>query len=366
MALSYKLWLSKRFFPLTPVFDFLPPVADPLDFVIIYALAILIALNFVYPPGRKLVIALIAVLFILAISDQNRWQPWFFQYFFMLIVFTFTSPPKLRFTETEIRFKMLQLIIAGVYFWSGMNKLNSGFYNEVLPWLTQPYYQFLPESLNFIIKYFTSSIPFIEIFIGIGLFLPKIRKVAIVLAIVTHLFILIVLGPLGYNYNSVIWPWNAAMMLFVVLLFFNVPVISAAHFKALLKWHAVKMIFLLFWLMPFFNLFNRWPAYLSFHLFSGNTSEGTIYLSDKTVSFLPEELSNYLGNETNPAATRTRNIINIKAWSMNELRIPAYPEKRVFNNAKSYFYQFAKDSGEVVMVYKEKSSLFKKPQPEVY
>ena len=284
----------------------------------------------------------------------------------MLAVFTFTSPSKLRFTETEIHFKILQLIIAAVYFWSGMNKINSGFYNEVLPWLTQPYYQFLPGSLNFIIKYFTSSIPFIEIFIGIGLFFPKIRKAAIGLAIITHLFILVVLGPFGYNYNLVIWPWNAAMMLFVVLLFFNVPVISAAQLKALWKSHAVKMIFLLFWVMPFFNLFNRWPAYLSFHFFSGNTSEGSVYLSDKIVSFLPGELSNYLGNETNPATPGTMNIINIKAWSMNELNVPAYPEKRVFNNAKSYFYQFTKDSSEVVMVYKEKSSLFKKPQQEVY
>ena len=360
MLLSYKLWLSDRFFPLTPVFDFLPSISNPVDWGVIYIVAVFIALNFVYPSGKKLLFILIAVLFILALLDQNRWQPWFFQYFFMLTAFAITSHSKLIFDETETRLKILQLIIAGVYFWSGIGKFNSGFYNEVVPWLTHPFYQFLPKNLDFIIEYFTFSIPFIELFVGIGLFHRKTGKMAIIFAIITQLFILITLSPLGYNYNFVMWPWNIAMIFFVVLLFFNLPVVSLSNLKVLLKSHAVKMIFLLFWLMPFLNLFNLWPAYLSSSFFSGNTNEGTVYLSDKSASFLPQQLTNYLDNENTP------NIINIKSWSMKELNVPAYPEKRVFNSIKNYFYQFASDSSEIVMVYSEKSSLQKKPEPEIY
>ena len=36
-----------------------------------------------------------------------------------------------------------------------------------------------------------------------------------------HLFILIAIGPLGRNFNVVVWPWNLAMIAFLLILFFR-------------------------------------------------------------------------------------------------------------------------------------------------
>ena len=41
MALSYKLWLSTRFYPQTPVFPFLKPIPSPFDWILFAATDIL-------------------------------------------------------------------------------------------------------------------------------------------------------------------------------------------------------------------------------------------------------------------------------------------------------------------------------------
>ena len=60
--------------------------------------------------------------------------------------------------------------------------------------------------------------PFIN---GIGLLLwaPRLRLTAIIAEVVVHGSALLFLGPLGYNYNWVVWPWNLAMpaLLWVLL-----------------------------------------------------------------------------------------------------------------------------------------------------
>lgn len=36
-----------------------------------------------------------------------------------------------------------------------------------------------------------------------------------------HIFILIFLSPLEINYNSIIWPWNVLMIVYLIILFYN-------------------------------------------------------------------------------------------------------------------------------------------------
>src|SRR6202161_2693204 len=83
-ALSPKLWLSSRLYPLTPVWSFVRPLRSPVDYIVFFALiALLVAAC--AAPRRKILTAVFILLAVLAFQDQSRWQPWFYQYTFILL-----------------------------------------------------------------------------------------------------------------------------------------------------------------------------------------------------------------------------------------------------------------------------------------
>jgi hypothetical protein len=89
LALSPKLWLSERVYPMTPVLANLRAIPSPLDYFLYGAmLAMLVAIAIVERPRN--LIGLFALLAIgVAMFDQSRWQPWFYQYLAMLIAVGF-------------------------------------------------------------------------------------------------------------------------------------------------------------------------------------------------------------------------------------------------------------------------------------
>jgi len=84
LALSWRLWISRRLFPLSPVSDFLPVIPFPLDRILFFLLLALLLLIIIIARPRKLIRTFLALAGFLSLFDQTRWQPWFFQYFFMM------------------------------------------------------------------------------------------------------------------------------------------------------------------------------------------------------------------------------------------------------------------------------------------
>ena len=107
--------------------------------------------------------------------------------------------------------------------------------------------------------------PLVEAGIGVGL-LTRYRNWAVILALGMHAFILFCIGPLGHDWNTVVWPWNVAMAAFVVLLFWRTGDISPKKILLLSRrrpsyLHAVVLV--LFAVMPLLGLFGLWDSYLS-------------------------------------------------------------------------------------------------------
>ena len=338
IALSYNLWLTEtRYFPLTPLLDFLPVINYPFDYFLLFITILFIAVSFVYPFNFLLNISLFGVLIFLALLDINRFQPWFYQYLLMVLIFCST----IRKQNPAILVPSLQLLICGIYFWSGIFKFNGLYFSNVVPWFANP----LNESA--IIEFIGKLLPVLELFASIGLLTKQIRKWALFTIIFIHLYYLLVLGPLGNNANDVLLPWNIVMPLFSVLLFTGENIYLYKDLKGFFKLKTTKMVLLLVWILPIFNLFNLWPAYTSFNIFSGNTNNGSLYISDYTKKTLPEEISSLVKN----------NALNIKEWSLKELNVPAFPEKKVFISARNFMYNYAADSSEVVLYYQAKTKL---------
>lgn len=347
ILLSYKIWLSERNFPLSPVFDFLPTIIYPLDWILLSSTILCLLFIVLFRNPQKAIIVFLFLSAILGIFDMNRWQPWFYQYVLMLFVVSFFNYSCDNIKQSQSISVIFKLMIASIYFWSGLQKLNPFFISDTFPWLMEPFQIENISSLNYLSK----SFPIIESLAGIMLLINKTKKIGLILITGMHLFILFVIGPLGHNYNPVVWPWNIAMICFCLILFNNQNKIGLKEFKIAMEYHSIKFTFILFCLFPQLNFFNLWDSYLSNNLYSGNTSSGVVIFSDSVKNNLPNYIKQYAIADSNS------NFINIKYWCMQETGVPAYPEKRNFERIVNKVSTYAINKDEIYLEFTAKLSI---------
>lgn len=347
ILLSYKIWLSERSFPLSPVFDFLQIIPHPYDFILLGSNVLLLLLIIFSKNPKKLIIVFLLSAIILALFDLNRWQPWFYQYVLIFFILSFLNNESDNIEQKQAIITIFKLMFASIYFWSGLQKLNPNFISDTFPWLIEPFHIENVSSFNYLAK----SFPIIESLAGIMLLINRTKKIGVVLIVLIHLFILIVIGPWGHNYNPVVWPWNVVMILYCFILFFNSEKITLNQTIGMLRYNSIKIVFVLFCILPQLNFFNLWDSYLSHNLYSGNTSNGIIVFSDSVKNNLPVYIKKYAVGENN------NNSINIKYWCIQETGVPAYPEKRNFKKVISQVSKFTNNKEEIYLDYSPKLSI---------
>lgn len=338
MALSHKLWLSARFYPLTPVFAFLKPIPSPFDYILFGATLLSLAASAITP---RLIPIFATLAVVLAACDQSRLQPWFYEYFFLLLGVALASPNACR------------VIIASTYFWSGIQKINAGFIRDVFPWMLEPFLRHLPQRAHAMVHPLALIAPFIEIAIGLALLIRKLRTAAVVAAIGMHAFVLIALSPAGQNYNQVVWPWNIAMAALVAILFWRTTESAKQILEgkgAFVPFQVVVLI--LFAVAPVLSFFGYWDHYLSSAMYSSNRNQGMIFISDKMFERLPDGIGEYVRVETPEIDS-----IDINEWSAGELNVPPYPEVRIYKSIGRKICTYATNPTEVRLSITSKSTV---------
>jgi hypothetical protein len=319
LLLSPNLWVSTRAYPLTPLWNAVPPLPYPTDYALFGLLVALVAGAGV-TRGRImgwLAAGALALAAFFVLEDQSRLQPWFYQYSFMLAAFCLYGWGRIG---TSDALNACRLIVAATYFWSGLQKANAGFFEVTYPWLVEPLTAWLPDWAGSALLPGAYAVPVVEAVIGLGLLTRRFRKPAVVGALLMHAFIILSVGPLGQDHNTVVWPWNFAMSAFVVILFWRAPdepspltiLVPGRNFSLGFALRATVLV--LFAFMPLFSFFGLWDSYLSSSLYSGASKRGYV---------LEWDGSDWQGT----------GIANL---AVQELNTPAYPEKRVF---KSVFAQ---------------------------
>jgi hypothetical protein len=346
-ALSPKLWVSSRLYPLTPVFSFIKPFTSPGDYVVFYTLiALLVAAAIV--PRREILIAVFVLLVLLVLQDQSRLQPWFYQYTLMLLAIALAGPDR-----PAAALNTCCLIVAATYVWSGLAKLNPSFIGDIFPFLVKPFIGSGNGVTEWLARHLGFVAALLECALGVGLLIKRSRSLAVFFAIAMHVFILVAIGPLGRGVNAVVWPWNVAMIAFLLILFFRRADDPAP--RDIIWGREVafqKIVLVLFALMPMLSFFNLWDHYLSSALYSGNRNSGVVYLSDPVFDRLPDTVEDYV-TEEGP----NRNKLDIFDWSLGELNVPSYPEIRVFKNVAREICRYASEDPSVELVVQGKLAL---------
>jgi uncharacterized membrane protein YphA (DoxX/SURF4 family) len=354
MGLTLKLWLNNRYFPLSPLFEIIPSIPAPFDTVLLFLFALSCIVLLFFKASKWISYTTIALLFIMLLNDINRLQPWVYMYSLLILFYLLVK-------SQEKKMLFMRILFISVYFYSGWNKLNPHYFNEVINWFIQPFEEWSSVSLHLFFYTVGSLIPVTEIAIGILFLTGKFQKAASISAVIIHLIILLSVGPLGYNYNSAIWPWNIFMILGTYLLFYksNNSEIWREIKKGLTVKNKIIAAYLL--LLPFLNSFNLWPSYLSWNLYSGNTENAQIYLSDRVASYFSPALDEILKE-----CYTSEFVINPKLWAMKEMNCPPFPEKPVWRKVHAYMLNFGKSNNEVILNIQPKTTLLYQPDALTY
>ncbi len=325
--MTYKLWLADRLFPLIPPFEFLEDLPSWYH-LILYGISLCCLTLIIFKPSFHIVrILFLAELFSL-IADQNRWQPWEYQYLFILFLFL------LHKRHLNFFLPGVTIIIVSIYFYSGICKLNPGFLKSIWSYMLLNRFLGIPHvTINSPILFYAGySIGIFEVACAIGLCFKRTRKIAALFLIAVHCFNLIFLGPLGINYNGSVWPWNAAMISYLYLLFISRSLDRNPLFYWKKGWNKLVIVFWIF--LPMLYYPGWWDAYLSSVVFSGNTKDMIICLKDAgneqpdfSRYYVPDYSNNCEGDK----------MIIISKWALQEINVAAYPEKRVYLKIKKYF-----------------------------
>jgi hypothetical protein len=344
-CLSWRLWISVRSFPLSPIAGWLPAIPYPLDHILFFITLGLLAAIALVGNSARLTLIFLGLAGLLSLWDQTRWQPWFYQYFFMLSALGLYALPRSEIRHVTSAIDACRLIIIFTYLWSGIQKLNANFVTETWPDAASGLLRLFPQSARGLPPSVALMVPLTEIAIGVALITRRFRNTAVVLAVATHIFVFAMLVLSGEN--TVVWPWNLAMIVFVVLLFWRAEGGDAKElFRVKTPFKVV--VLLLFGLLPALSFFDLWDSYLSMALYSGNTDQAVIYVTPNVIEHFPKVVLPHVWQETKPM------FLDVNRWSYGELNVPLYPEPRIYKNIAREVCTYAENSPDIRLRIKQK------------
>lgn len=361
LLISSRLWLHSRMYPLTPAIAALPPIPHPIDILIFVGLFLLLLAAIVSSKPQKYMWSFLGLIGLLCLMDQSRWQPWVFQYSFILVALGLFSWDSNDVQGQKNTLNALRIIIFGTYLYSGLQKINISFAAGVFPWLVEPVTNLLPQSQLLLASIIALGFfaPFIQIGFALGLLTKKFRNLALTLAIIMHVFILAMIGPLGHDWNSVVWPWTTAMIFFDLLLFAGTCEFTLRD----IFWGDSiyqKVLLVMFLIMPLLSFFNAWDSYMSAALYSGNTNRGIIYIDGEIKPALPASIATYVYR-----VSTSTDALSIDEWSIGELKVPPYPEDRIYKNIARYICTWTGNSSTIRLVIADQR-MFNDGTPQEY
>ena len=355
ILLSLPLWTGDSSFPSAPLLPFLPELPVWANAMALVVLFFFLGGALISPWPRPWIFSALCVVGFFVLFDQMRLQPWLYQYAWMLAVLGMYSWRPYQENNRHFVLQTLRIIVASIFFFSGLQKVNPDFITVVFPWMVEPLTSLLPSAQTGI-ESLGVLIPFMEMAIGIGLFLPKLRKAAVVFAALMAGSILLLIGPLGHGWNSVVWPWNIVMPLSTAILFWHTKNTTLSDVVKVNGFLLHKIVIVVFIFLPILSFYNRWDSYLSWTLYSGNAAKAVITFDELSAKAMPESIYKYI--EQRPESQQ----LSVLQWSMGELNVPPYPESRVFKAVAANICEKTGNSTRVELLVTQKPTQLRQTQ----
>jgi hypothetical protein len=346
VIISAPVWTATRAFPLAPVVGAISVIVNPLSPVLYALLLGALIYGILDPVPARSAIPILAILILFVLADLNRLQPWLYMDALLLVGLCLTHRGGQ--SGKERAWVVCGFVVAALYFWSGLLKANGAFVLFVFPQIVA---KFAGEDAAAMLAPLAYGAPVAEALLGVGLLLPRFRNLAVVGAVAMHAVLLLVLGPLGISFNPVVWPWNVELPLIAAALFWKNPSPLLPHvFRGSLSF--AKAIAVLCGVMPALNYLGLWDDHLSASLYSGLTKDGVFVFNGDAAMRLPDEIS----KRVRPYRQFLFGL-DMNEWAMDELRVPPYPERRVYAAFEERLCAIGLPPGSMALVWRPRPDM---------
>jgi hypothetical protein len=343
MALTTGLWFdAERSFPSFPAIAFLTPEAadfpvwDLASVPIAATLAAALCGLLIRPGSTVLLNTAILSAMLLAGADVHRLQPWVFQY---LLTFGLA---RLLLRDPSWSFaSAIRFLLIGTYFWSGIQKMNPAFKNDVLPFFLEALEPFMNTAAWHALA--GQCLPSFETVLGLGLLFVRIAPWAGAALIGMHLLILLALGPFGHATNAAVWPWNLVM---IGILLRAVPPRRTCPVQFRRTWRRAWPLLVLTTLAPALGVLGWWPSYLSMSLYSGNVTLVLVQMDRDYLDRIAPDVRELTRSDGPDSA-----VMSMANWAYCELGVPGFPERQPLVHAANAFRnKFLHGTGKIRVV----------------
>jgi hypothetical protein len=278
-----------------------------------YAILVALLIYRLFRPNKSAIGVCIALV-VLILLDVHRLQIWVWFYLLWLLL--------KRHETTGFR-----ALVACVYLWSGLNKLNPHFLQDVIPdW--QKTLHVSGETF----QYALAGLAIVtELALAVGIWRYIQQRWVVVAAIGLHLFILLVLVLQG-NWNLVVWPWNLALIAGVWYCHKFAQQDHEAHQQNLLNW---QLPLGLAGIMPALYSVGIWPYTLSWMLYSGLQPEITLASNRNFAAQMPPEVAKMVFEVDGES------FLVLDDWTFAEAQVPPFQHAAVFERHAQHWCETA-------------------------
>lgn len=262
--------VSDPFFPAVALFENSLPYRFPV-------LGLLPPLWLLYLRRKKTALVFLFIITpALFLSNLNMVRPDLFFVWLCLLTVGFAQ------TREQV-YQVFLLILAGVYLWTGIHKLNWAFVKNTAWFLeTRLLGNHIPNKILFLL---TGSIPLLEIALGILCLSskPMLRRV---IGIGLHTGILAFL--ILCNWNTTMIPWNVSLLALHVVL--------SAKFDSEVqaRSNALKLPATIALILPVLHFVGWWPGVFSWNMYSARIQHIKIAVSDELALTPPHYVRDYV------------------------------------------------------------------------
>ncbi|MEX2113147.1 MAG: hypothetical protein WD845_08175 [Pirellulales bacterium] len=333
LAVTWRLWTPQQVFPQVPLVALATKLPGWCDWLGLAGMTLGLLLALVAPDqgrwanrGLLLFAASAAALFAL---DQNRLQPWAYQFVIMALV--------LAWADARSGIALARLFVASFYFHSALTKFDFSFLHT----LGQQFLAALAGVAGGSIENWNDSarlaaalvFPLGELAVAAGLCFARTRSAALVGALALHVLLLVILGPWGLDHKPGVLLWNVYFIVQDVLLFAPdswlrrlgrwppQPVDEPAR----LPWRVrglVAAVVLLPLLAPI-GWFDMWP---SWGLYAASSERVVLLVHRSQLDALPDSLAPFV--ETPQESDDPWLRVRLDRWALAALGAPIYPQCR--------------------------------------
>jgi hypothetical protein len=322
IALSWPLWLDGPDFPRVPFVATMPGFPPWVSWLVLGGIAATLgmaAFGWHWRPMLRLGVALLALAIL---GDQDRFQPWAYQFALIGLAMAWTSKAR--------ALRMARWYTFGLYWYSGLSKLDASFRRELGPtFLSAALGPFGADPSGWSESSRTLAclgMPAFEMAVALLLLFRSTRRAGLVGAVAQHLALIFILGPWNLGHSTIVLAWNGELIVEDVILFGRPTIPVDLEFET----RAGRIVRGIFWLAMILpagerlGLCDAWPGHA---LYASHAERTDVYVHEDDLDRYPESICRHLG----PGGVAGWRRLDLTGWSRATRGTPIYPSGRVGN-----------------------------------